>query len=45
MNCEKCKFYWKPIIVYTFGKLQARCLFGGCDGSQYEPIEEGEQNE
>lgn len=45
MNCEKCKWYKQTYPFYTFGEFAARCLLGGCDGSQYEPREEDKQNE
>ena len=45
MNCDKCRWYKQIYPVYTFGEFSARCLLGGCDGSQYEPREEDGQNE
>ena len=39
MNCEKCRWYKTTYCTYTNGvwTITARCLLGGCDGSQYEP--------
>lgn len=46
MNCEKCRWYKTTYCIYTNGVwiIAARCLLGGCNGSQYEPREEDEQN-
>lgn len=52
MNCEKCKWYrttYTMPVPYAYSNgvwvIVARCLLGGCDGSQYEPREEDKQNE
>lgn len=47
MNCEKCRWYEETFTQHAFGgKIhKGICLLRGCDGSQYEPKEEGEQDE
>lgn len=47
MNCEKCRWYRTIYNTKGIGNwyVYGICLMGGCDGSQYEPREEDEQNE
>ena len=46
MNCEKCRWYKTTYCTYNNGvwAITARCLLGGCDGSQYEP-KDGKKDE
>ena len=47
MNCEKCRYYKTTYCTYTNGvwTITARCLLGGCNGSQYEPKDGAKMDE
>ena len=47
MKCEKCRWYRTTYSIYNSGiwVIVAKCLFGGCDGTQYEPRDEKDEVE